>query len=522
MKKKSGITPNENAAADADVEITRIGSVSPEDFETVRRILLALGKDVLGCRVHKGPRVVRMALELRRGVRYSRIVDLANSVLLDLRIHPARIEAPIPGQDCVGIEFACTNPDDVKFSDFAGREWHVRRMANVRKTMLLPVVFGKGVDGSDIVEDLAAMPHMLVGGAPGQAPTFLHSVICGFAASRTPEEVQFIIADPRVVELAPYAKLPNLVVPVITDMRKIVFSLHWAVAEMENRLKMFAQARTRNIEDFNSRDANVSKDDGFGDDVLTADLPATLPYIVIVISDFDAVMENAGKEVLCEILRITQKARAAGIHLVLETKWPDKKALPRALMANVPVRVAFKVASEKESKLILDEEGAETLLGQGDALVRGSDGIVRRVQTPSISDEEIDAVVADCAKAAEKIPLSDDVLLSEDCRMAVEVVVKTQEASISNLQRQLGWGYNHAARIMDLLTENGVVGAPDGRRPRKILVDALPEPQMTRVIMKVCVSGDDLRKLRKLASEKGCDVDDIVSELVRERLASRA
>lgn len=390
----------------------------------------------------------------------------------------------------------------------------------VAKAMHLPVVFGKDVAGNDVVEDLTAMPHMLVGGASGQgAPQFIHSVICGFIASRTPEEVQFIIVDPRCIELAPYAKLPHLVVPVINDMRKIVFSLHWAVEEMEKRLKMFARARTRNIADFNSRDINPPKDDMFGDDTPMADSPATLPYVVIVISDFDDVMEKVGKEIQPDIQRLTLKARAVGIHLVLETQRPSKKVLTGALMANIPVRVAFRTASAKESKLLLHETGAESLIGNGDALVMCKDGMVRRVQTPSISDAEMDALVASKATPTDRRTASDP-MLRKDYRRAYELVVKTQRASTSHLQRHLGIGYSHAASLIDELERNGAIGPQEGMGPRKVLVDILPEPHMAEVEMKIRMSFDELKALRRHAEERHCDVDDIVSEIVHERFRS--
>lgn len=414
LMKMSEESASVTAVAKVDVEIRDIDSLSPEDAETAKKILLGIGDNVLECRVDKGPAIVRMALKLVDGVRYSSIIKIAERLQCRLGVSPLRVEAPIPGNDLVGIEFPCSEPTDVKFSEYRGCGWYTRREEVARKAMHLPVVFGRDVVGNDIVEDLASMPHMLVGGAPGQgAPQFIHSVICGFVAARAPEEVQFIIADPRSVELTPYAKLPHLVVPVINDMRKIVFSLHWAVAEMEKRLKLFARARTRNIADFNSRDINPSKDDMFGDDTPMADCPATMPYVVIVISDFDEVMGKVGKEILPDIQCIASKGRAVGIHLVLETVRPDKEVLPDELMANIPVRVAFRTASAKDSKLLLEEKGAESLIGNGDALVRCWDGMVRRVQTLSISDEEIECIVSDSVMSSQARPLGEGHSLSK-------------------------------------------------------------------------------------------------------------
>ena len=457
MKKENNVAESGETEKKVTIRVEGIEAVSPEDAEKVAKILDGLGEDIVGCRVDKGPTVIRLALQMRSGVRYSRIAKMANQILLDLRIHPARIEIPIPGHDAVGIEIPRSDPIEVECSEFIGKAWYGRYQEAVKRAMSLPVVFGKDVGGNFVVEDLATMPHMLVSGAPGQgAPQFLHSVICGLVATRMPEQVQFIIADPRCVEFTPYSKLPHLVVPVINDMRKIVFSLNWAVAEMEKRLKMFAMARVRNIVDFNSRNMESSENDVAVYEYLLDDLPATLPYIVIIISDFDDVMEKVGMEVLPDIQRLAAKARAAGIHLILETERPDKKVLPGTLTANIPVRVAFRSASVKESRMVLDDEGAESLIGQGDALVRGRDGMVRRVQTPSISDDEIVRIVADSVMSSKTRPLGDG--------------------------------------------------------------HSLSKPQMAEVDMKVRMSFDELKALRRHAEENHCDVDDVVSEIVRERL----
>ena len=356
----------------------------------------------------------------------------------------------------------------------------------------LPVVFGKDLSGTVVACDLASAPHMLVGGASGQgASQFLHSVICGLAASRMPDELQFILVDLRYTEFAPYAKLPNLLVPVIKDANKVVFSLHWAVEEMGKRLKMFSEGRARNIVDFNSRDPNAPQCDIFGAGTPAVDLPATMPYIVIVISDFDFVMEEGGEEVAYDLSRLTAMARVAGIHLIMETKLPDKKVLPDSLTTNIPVRVAFRTASEKDSKVILGDVGAESLIGGGDALVKSKNGMILRVQTPFISDAEIDTVVANCTKKAGNKKV-DNPLSRDDYRTAYEVVVKAQKASTSYLQRKMRIGYTHAASLIDELEANGVIGPSTGSEPRKVLVDSLPEPQMAEVEMtrtlKTCVS----------------------------------
>ena len=501
-----------------NVAIDNLESVLPEDADKIQQILTRLGDDVVRCHVNKGPAVVRMALSLRQGVRYSQLVENANGALTDLSIHPSRIEAPIMGHDLVGIEFPRCDPETVQFPNIYGKNGNIRRVV-VERAMQLPVAFGKDLNAAVVTCDLASAPHMLIGGAPEQgARQFLHNVICGLVETCSPEEVQFILIDPRCVEFAPYAKLNNLVVPVINDIRRVVFALHWAVAEMDKRLKMFAKARVRNIAEFNSRDPNAPATDMFGDVAPPADLPAALPYIVIVINDLDEVMGKSGKEVQSDIQRLTAKARAAGIHLVMATECIDKKVLPNELTANIPVRVAFRMMSAKDSELILGDAGAESLIGGGDALVQDKSGVVSRVQAPAISEAEVNALVASSENAAAS-KAARAAMMRKDYRKAYEVVVETQVASTSHLQRHLGWGYNHAAALIDELEANGVIGPQRGACPRKVLVDKLPEPYMAEVEMKMRLPLEELDALRRIAEERHCNIDGIVSEFVSEGLA---
>ena len=375
----------------------------------------------------------------------------------------------------------------------------------------LPVVLGKDPDGKAMECGLATAPNMFLVGEPRQgASPFLHSVICGLAASRSPEDVHFILIDPRFTELAPYAKLPNLIVPIINDRRRIIYGMRWAESEMESRLKMFSRVMVRNIEEFNSRDRNAPVSDMLGDDTPAADVPDSMPYIVIVINGFD---KDMAKEIKPCIQHLAAKGRVVGIHLILAADRVDKWVLPDVLKVNIPFRVTFKTASAKDSKLILDEAGAESLKGTGDALVKCPDGIVRHVQTPSISDAEIDAIVANCVKSHSK-----KVSERRDYRTAYEIVVKTQRASTSHLQRRMGIGYNHAATLIDELEANGVIGPQKGAMPRKVLVDSLPPPNMVEMEMTIRIPFEDLEDLRQIARDKGCEVDDIASEFIHEQL----
>ena len=276
-----------------------------------------------------------------------------------LKAKSLRIEAPIPGEDKIGIEVPNRKPAGISFREiFESDAW---KNAHAE----LPLLFGKRADGKELVADLASMPHMLVAGATGQGKSVcLNALINGLLMTRTPEQLKLIMVDPKCVEFTPYASIPHLLVPVITDNRKVVFSLHWAVAEMEKRLKMFARARVRNIYDFNHR-PNLSQMEMFGEDsAVGADMPRTVPYIVIIIDEVADLMASSGKEVTPDIARLTAKARAAGIHLILATQRPDAKIITGAIKANIPGRVAFKTASSVDSRTILDDTGAENLIGR--------------------------------------------------------------------------------------------------------------------------------------------------------------
>lgn len=469
----AAIAKSMGAASRVEVPLEKAKEIEARHGAMARRLVEELGNSGIDAKVVdvcEGPTVVRIKIELPPGVKYSQVTDLCDNLQFSFHVKSLRIEAPVPGEEYVGIEIPKQVPEEVSFADTVLPEaLPILQSVVVNK---LPVVVGKGVDGKTIVDDLAAMPHLIVGGAPGEGKAqFMHSFLCGLIANRSPEDVRFIIADTKCVEYSQYEGLPHLDVPVITDNRKIVFALRWAVTEMENRLKMFARARVRNIEDFNLR-SPMPQSDMFGDDGQTginASLPKSVPYIVIVMDDFADAVETAKDEIVPDVARLTAKARAAGIHLVLVTQRPDSKVLPGTIKANVPGRLAFKTASSSDSRLIFDDTGAEHLIGEGDCLFRRKDGIVCRAQAPEISEWEIDEIVAEAkAKSAaglwEKIPKCSE----DDFKKAIEVVRKTQKASVSHFQRKLGYGYNHAAALMDRLEAEGYIGPQSGTGPRKI------------------------------------------------------
>ena len=457
----------------------------------------------------QGPVVTKYAILLAPGIRYSAVTNLQDNLKGALRAKSLRIEAPIPGEEAVGIEVPNARPAGISFREiFESDAWKNAKAE-------LPLLFGKRADGKELVADLASMPHMLVAGATGQGKSVcLNSLICGLLMTRTPDQLKLIMVDPKCVEFTPYAAIPHLLVPVITDNRKVVFALHWAVAEMEKRLKMFSRARVRNIYDFNHR-KSVTQMDMFGDDAeMNADLPKTVPYIVVIIDEAADLIGQCGKEVNPDIQRITQKARAAGIHLILATQRPDAKIITGTIKANIPGRVAFKTSSSVDSRTILDDTGAENLIGKGDMLFRGKDNLLIRAQGAWISDEEIAAVTGFIeehsnlqyddkfatklgrvkeAEIGDPFASNEDdpdnqpkeeetspaearatVKAAEDAdlfKKAIEVIINTNRASVSHFQRKLGIGYNHSAKLCDELEDRGVIAPQAGAGPRTILLD---------------------------------------------------
>ncbi len=456
----------------------------------------------------QGPVVTKYALMLAPGTLYSKVTSLADNIKGALHAKSLRIEAPIPGEEAIGIEVPNLKPVGISFREvFESDAW---RNANAE----LPLLFGKDAAGKELIADLATMPHMLVAGATGQGKSVcLNSLINGLLMTRTPEQLKFIMVDPKSVEFTPYASIPHLLVPVITDNRRVVFALKWAVKEMEDRLKMFARTRVKNIYDFNHRKTFTQTDMFGGDTEVESKVPKTIPYVVIIIDEVADLMAAAAKEVTPDIARLTAKARAAGIHLILATQRPDAKVITGTIKANIPGRVAFKTAQAIDSRTILDDSGAEDLIGRGDMLFKGKDGLLIRAQGAWISDDEIanitsfieqhantqfdekfatklsrvkEATVDDPFASNEDDPdnqvapepsgptqreLVKAAANADDFKKAVECLINTKRASTSHFQRQMGWGYNHAAKILDMLTEKGIVSPQQGMGPRQILLD---------------------------------------------------
>ncbi|MFZ1075401.1 MAG: DNA translocase FtsK [Minisyncoccia bacterium] len=441
--------------------------------------------------VSVGPTVTRYAVKPAEGVRLSKIVSLANNLELALAAHPVRIEAPIPGKSLVGIEV----PNSVKAMVGLGGILGAPQWSDSDKPLL--AALGRDISGTPHYVNIAKMPHGLVAGATGSGKSVaIHAIITSLLYRNGPNQLRFIMIDPKRVELTLYNGIPHLLTPVITDPKKAIFSLKWAAKEMERRYNILEAEHVRDVDSYHSSIYEPAKKKG-GDD-----MPEALPYIVIVIDELADIMQSYPRELEAAIVRLAQMSRAVGIHLVLSTQRPSVNVITGLIKANVPTRMALQVASQIDSRTILDGSGAETLLGAGDMLYLSSDMQKPvRIQTAYISENEVKKVVSyikshnvgglssiDFGGNGTNIShepndviglvngsfgddedIDDD--LYQDARTAVE---EAGRASTSYLQRKLKIGYSRAARLMDVLEEHGVIGPADGSKPREILTRQAP------------------------------------------------
>ena len=451
-----------------------------------------------------GPVVTQYELRPAPNIKVERIASLTANLQMALEATSLRVQAPIPGKNAVGIEIPNRRARPVTFREIVeGEAWR-------RCKYEVPLVLGKDVAGNDLIYDLTKAPHLLVAGATGSGKSVcLNAILNGFLMSRAPEQLRLILVDPKRVEFTCYNDLPHLLVPVINDPKKVAFGLRWAIMEMEKRYRLFQKVGCRNLVAFNNRQT-AQQEELFGADgepvrTQSADeVPARLPYIVIVVDEVADIMSAVGKEVEPAISRLTSLSRAVGIHLILATQRPSVDVITGTIKANIPGRIAFKVSQANDSRTILDSPGAEELIGKGDMLFLKEGSQLMRAQGAWVSDDEIARVVAfvkehcrPCYDQAligrlEKIKESapddgmdadeeadgetgpaadeddaDDALMPN----ALEVILMTRRASTTMLQRRLGIGYTRAARLMDTLEARGIVGPQIGSGTREILVD---------------------------------------------------
>lgn len=452
-----------------------------EILERVLKDFKIVGKVV---EVHIGPTVAQYELEIASGTRVNKITSINREIALALAKKDVRIEAPIPGKNTVGIEFANDVATPVSFYEIISSK---QMMNAMDKKLMVPL--GKSIMGDIGVCEINKMPHMLIAGTTGSGKSVcVNGIICSILMRARPDEVKLVMVDPKVVELSVYNGVPHLMCPVVSDPKKAAVALAKMVAEMERRYETFSETKTKNIESYN---AYIDKwnEEHKADGVTKA----KLPYIVVIIDELADLMMVAAKEVEDSILRITQKARAAGIHLIVATQRPSTDVITGLIKANIPSRISFAVGSGIDSRTILDQTGAEKLLGKGDMLFLPI-GVnsPTRIQGSFITDDEIKRIIdftveqqkAQYDEALMNLEATDhnvsnvsgqefgDAANDEDplYNDIVQFVIENQKASASLLQRRFKLGYNRAARLIDLLEERGIIGPTNGSKPREVLV----------------------------------------------------
>ncbi|RYD18355.1 MAG: DNA translocase FtsK, partial [Verrucomicrobiaceae bacterium] len=486
---------------------------------TIIDTLQAFGIEVTAGDITRGPTITRYEIYPSTGLRVSRISQLEADIARATRAERINILAPIPGKDTVGIEIANSQKVAVPLHELL----HDPEFRSAKKK--IPLALGKDVYGKTVIGDLAAMPHCLVAGATGSGKSVcINSIIASMLFKFGPDELRFIMVDPKVVEMQMYNRLPHLVVPVVTDPKKTVAALKWVVNEMEKRYRIFAKEGVRNFDSFNSRprpdkevvveeEAEPEEEEPVDDESIEsiamalesgelgpeADLedddpmlfedrvPDRFPYIVVLIDELADLMQTAPADVEMCIARIAQKARAAGIHLIIATQTPRADVVTGIIKANIPCRIAFQVSSALDSRVILDTKGADKLVGKGDMLyLPPGSAKLERAQGAFVTDQEIERIIDHCAKQGapkfetdiqasinsedgeddEEVSQADEELIMK----CIEVVRQEQKASTSLLQRRLRLGYTRAARMVDILEQRGIVGPGEGAKAREVFL----------------------------------------------------
>ncbi len=462
----------------------------------IKRTLQNFGINVEMDEISIGPSVTRYALKPAEGVKLSRILGLQNNLALALAAHPIRIEAPIPGKSLVGIEI----PNSVKTTVGLGSLLSATEFQQSDKPLL--VALGKGISGKAHFANMAKMPHCLIAGATGSGKSVtIHAIITSLLFRNSPENLRFIMIDPKRVELTLYNGIPHLLTPVITDAKKAILSLKWAAKEMDRRYDILEKSKVRDIDSYHKtilapalKKLEEKKAKGELNEDESNEVPETMPYIVVVIDELADIMQTFPRELEAGIVRLAQMSRAVGIHLMLSTQRPSVNVITGLIKANVPARIALQVASQIDSRTILDMPGAEKLLGAGDMLyLSGEMSNPQRLQSAFITEVELKKVVKYLIDNYEQLPSeivlgtngapkdpifsseiegnsnmsdeADDDLYEE----AREIVMKAGKGSTSYIQRKLSIGYARAARLMDMLEDRGIIGPANGAKPREVI-----------------------------------------------------
>jgi len=476
----------------------------------IKRTLQNFGIDVEMDEISIGPSITRYALKPAEGVKLSRIVGLQNDLALSLAAHPIRIEAPIPGKSLVGVEIPNTVKSMVGLASLLGSE----EFQKSDKPLL--VSLGKGISGKSHYANLAKMPHLLVAGSTGSGKSVtIHTIITSLLYRNSPENMKFIMIDPKRVELTLYNKIPHLLTPVITEAKKTILALKWATKEMDRRYDILESEAVKDIDSYHKnvlapelkKVEELKKSGKF--DPEKNKLPEMMPYIVVVIDELADIMMSYPRELESAIVRLAQMSRAVGIHLILSTQRPSVNVITGLIKANVPARIALQVVSQIDSRTILDTTGAEKLLGAGDMLYLGSEmSKPARIQSAFISETEVKNIVKYLHDAYKDELIGGELNLTgeavagesgsdvfsamdldaEDAgdddelyEQAKDEVIKAGKASTSYIQRKLRVGYARAARLMDVLEQKGIIGPGDGAKPREVLVGSEAEAEENRL-----------------------------------------
>lgn len=441
-----------------------------ENSRILEDTLRDFGIETKVVKVSKGPVITRYELEPASGVKVHRITSLSDNIALSMKSVSVRVVAPVPGKGTVGVEVPNLKSTLVYLKELLESKEYKSSSSPLK------LALGKDISGTPIVTDLDDMPHLLIAGATGSGKTVcVNSIITTLLFNSPPDELKFIMVDPKRVELAVFNDLPHLLAPVVTEPKKVSHALEWAVNEMERRFEIFSQLGVKNIS-------------GYKKKMREEDLPV-LPYIIIVIDELADLMLVSQQEVEDTITRLAQLSRAVGIHIIIATQRPSVDVITGVIKANFPARISFKVASKVDSRTVIDMNGAEKLLGRGDMLfIEPGNPKPIRAQGSLLMDEEI-AGITDFIKSQRKAQFEEEILKVEEkpkykkfekdevYEEAVKMVLQTRQASVSMLQRRLGVGYTRAARLIDMMEDERIVGPYQGSKPREILVDNADSPK---------------------------------------------
>jgi S-DNA-T family DNA segregation ATPase FtsK/SpoIIIE len=446
--------------------------------EVLEETLLSFGIEAKVGQINCGPTITSFEVHPAIGVKVQKIKTLENDIALNMEAKSIRIIAPIPGKAAVGIEVPNAQPQEVAFKDMLAAYQQGSRKFHI------PILLGKAVTGDYVMSDLTKMPHCIIAGATGSGKSVcINTIVMSILLNAKPDEIKLIMVDPKKVELTAYTKLPHMLAPVITEPQGACAALNWLVKEMENRYEILKQLGVRNIDAFNTRTINAELEAS-----LDREIPARMPYIVVIIDELADLMMVASNDIETPIARIAQMARAVGIHLILATQRPSREVITGLIKANFPTRISFKVASRINSQIILDESGAEALLGNGDLLfLPPGTSVLVRAQGAFIRDEDINAVVKHiCDQAPPNYVIASFDALGNDNSpsssnsakapsdslydQAVNVVLTSKNASTTFLQRKLKIGYARAASLIDELETAGIIGKADGSKAREIIM----------------------------------------------------